>query len=239
MRRLSKFTFRFRGLLPLAVIPFLLFLEIKYVGSEFSDEFLDLGGLAIALCGEAVRMLAIGYSVSGTSSRGKLATASMLSTTGPYSVTRNPIYLGNILIVLGLAIIWGNPLFVLIAFILATAFFCIVIAHEEEILEGKFGPEFTAYKKRTSRLFPRFKNHIPGKTKFDWRRIVRREYNTVLLVFVLCYTIESYEEIVLEKKLDADFWFSSGFIFCLFLVWLLIRAWKKGLFEESPFEGLE
>jgi len=232
IKSVSEFFFRYRGLIPFLVIPVIFFLRIRYLGgSKLFDELVDLCGLFVALIGEAIRVIAIGYGASGTSSRSKYAKAFQLNTKGLYSLTRNPIYLGNILMAVGIAIIWGNPLFVLICFGLAMTFFYIVILHEEKILDERFSAEYASYKERTPKLFPRFTRYIPGDIKFNWRRVLRKEYDTIFLIFVVCYTVEIYEELIVEHNLTADAWFASGFVLCLFIVWLLIKAWKKKLFD--------
>ena len=77
--------------------------------------------------------------------------SSALVTTGPFRLTRNPIYLGFVLILLGLAIFLGSlsPYLAVVAFaILIDRRF---IRVEEQMLEAKFGPAFLDFKARTRR----------------------------------------------------------------------------------------
>jgi protein-S-isoprenylcysteine O-methyltransferase Ste14 len=71
--------------------------------------------------------------------------------TGPYYFTRNPIYLGMVLGLIGLAIafksIWLLATLVLFAFVIRYG----VIAREEAYLERKFGQVYLAYKSRVGR----------------------------------------------------------------------------------------
>ena len=70
---------------------------------------------------------------------------------GPYTFTRNPMYLGMALILAGLAFV-GNALWPLI--VLVPAVFIVhtqVIAKEEAYLERKFGAEYLAFKSRVRR----------------------------------------------------------------------------------------
>lgn len=74
-----------------------------------------------------------------------------LVTTGVYSVTRNPMYLGMLFLYLG-GSCWGNslwPLFVLPAVLWVME--AGVIRREERYLEGRFGEEYRAYKGRVRR----------------------------------------------------------------------------------------
>ena len=78
-----------------------------------------------------------------------------LATSGPYAYTRNPLYLGSLLIGIGFALAarswWIGGLLVLMFF----AIYLPVIRSEENFLRGKF-PEFGQYAQKVPRMFPRF-----------------------------------------------------------------------------------
>jgi protein-S-isoprenylcysteine O-methyltransferase Ste14 len=102
-----------------------------------------------------------------------------LTQTGPYAHTRNPLYLGSILIAAGFAV---ALLSWVVAVVLAAFFLIIyvpVIASEERFLRATF-PDFDAYCRRVPRLLPRLS---PAKTevtpgKFSFSLYLRhREYN--------------------------------------------------------------
>ncbi len=77
--------------------------------------------------------------------------ASQLVTSGFYRISRNPMYLGMLLLLLGWLIILGNPLnFIpLIGFIIGMN--QLQIKPEEAILKQKFGAEYEAYSQRVRR----------------------------------------------------------------------------------------
>ena len=78
-----------------------------------------------------------------------------LATSGPYAYTRNPLYLGSLLIGIGFAIAarswWIGGVLVLMFF----AIYLPVIQGEERFLRGQF-PEFDEYAQKVPRMFPRF-----------------------------------------------------------------------------------
>lgn len=77
--------------------------------------------------------------------------ASTLQTTGIYSYSRNPMYVGLILIYLGLTFQFGNW-WTLILLPLLIVFITYVVIHpEERYLERAFGTDYTEYKKRVRR----------------------------------------------------------------------------------------
>ena len=78
-----------------------------------------------------------------------------LATTGPYAYTRNPLYLGSLLIGIGFAVAarswWVGAMLVL----MFLAIYVPVIRDEEKFLREKF-PEFEEYTQRVPRMLPRF-----------------------------------------------------------------------------------
>lgn len=113
-----------------------------------------------------------------------------LTQTGPYAYTRNPLYLGSMLIAAGFALALGSWL---LAAVLAAGFAVIyipVIASEERFLRAAF-PAFEAYRRRVPRLLPRLtagraqrgedaaKEDAPGGFSFQLYRS-HREYNAAL-----------------------------------------------------------
>jgi protein-S-isoprenylcysteine O-methyltransferase Ste14 len=129
-----------------------------------------VNGVLIAVPGILLRALASGHVKKNEE----------LTTSGPYAYTRNPLYLGSLIIALGFAIAARN-LWVL--FIMAVMFFAIylpVIRSEEEFLRRTFA-EFAAYTKNVPRLFPRLTPFGSAPATFSaklyWQH---REYNAVL-----------------------------------------------------------
>lgn len=107
--------------------------------------FLALGSVMI-VPGLLIRALASGH----------VRKNEALATTGPYAYTRNPLYLGSLLIGIGFAVAarswWVGAALVLMFF----AIYMPVIRGEEEFLREKF-PEFDGYSQRVPRMLPRLK----------------------------------------------------------------------------------
>ncbi len=105
-----------------------------------------------------------------------------LATTGPYAHTRNPLYLGSMLIAFGFAAA-SRSLVVLI--VLAALFFLIylpVIRSEEQYLREHF-EGFDAYAARVPRLLPRLLPARNGATAGSFSRALylqHREYNALM-----------------------------------------------------------
>lgn len=70
---------------------------------------------------------------------------------GPYTFTRNPQYLADIILFAGLALI-ANSQYLLIAHLLLMMVFAITPLTEEPWLEEQYGEQYIEYKRRTSRF---------------------------------------------------------------------------------------
>lgn len=79
------------------------------------------------------------------------AAATSLVQSGPFGFSRNPIYLGDSIIYLGVMLIWGNLWPMLLYPLVWAAIRYGVIRHEEAHLTAKFGESYSQYCKRVRR----------------------------------------------------------------------------------------
>lgn len=79
--------------------------------------------------------------------------ADRLVTEGAFRFRRNPIYMGEVLIFLGLAELTHNIWFAILVLPLAIALYVLAIRPEEQHLETRFGQAYLDYKGRTRRWF--------------------------------------------------------------------------------------
>jgi protein-S-isoprenylcysteine O-methyltransferase Ste14 len=136
-------------------------------------------GTIVAAVGLIVRAAAAGY----------LRKDRELAVTGPYSLTRNPLYLGSAILAAGF-VVAGHSW---IAGLLVSAYFAIfyyaVMRNEEDDLRLRFGAQFEAYAVRVPLFLPRlFSRNAPAATTadesdeaFSWAQYRRnREYRALL-----------------------------------------------------------
>ena len=76
---------------------------------------------------------------------------SALITTGIFRLSRNPIYLADLLILTGVSLIWGKFIGLILVPLLGWVLFRRFIAGEEARLREIFGEDYTAYTARTRR----------------------------------------------------------------------------------------
>jgi len=178
--RAGHFLFKFRDLLfPLIVLPIALGTRPRVVGSSRADHLLDLVGFLVAMSGQSLRVLVIGLVYITRGGQNRQVWANSLVDGGMFAHSRNPLYVGNLLIVLGLAIVhngWAMYLVVVPAFLFI---YSAIVAAEEEYLRGRFGTGYDEYCERVPRWLP----SLPGLGRtiggdFDWLKVLRKEYGT-------------------------------------------------------------
>lgn len=181
----GKTLFRLRSLTPVPVIAGLLILLAASRGQPGPfgasvDSLFNALGLMLAAGGQALRFYTLSWVPEGTSGQGYQLEAKVLNTKGPYAHVRNPLYLGNLGICLGLLLIAHQSW----AYVLGLAFFFgeyfFIIRAEEDFLRGQFGDAFTQYMAQVPRWVPRLTKASRGQLRqghVDWKRGFKKEHN--------------------------------------------------------------
>ena len=126
-------------------------------------------GLPVSVAGLALRAWAAGH----------LAKNRELAESGPYAYTRNPLYMGTLLVAAGLVVAsrswWLGVLFVAVFLLI----YLPVVELEQQHLSAIF-PNYAAYAERVPAFWPGLRQH-PGERRFDsalyWKN---REYQALL-----------------------------------------------------------
>jgi len=151
-------------------VPLGFLLAIAYIWLAHPSWLSILIGAVVAFSGVAIRAAASGHVKKNQE----------LTKTGPYAYTRNPLYLGSIVIAAGFAIAALNPWIVVILVVMFLAIYIPVIRSEEEFLRSTF-PDFDDYCGRVPRIVPRFSPAYEGTGTFSrdlyWKH---REYNALV-----------------------------------------------------------
>jgi steroid 5-alpha reductase family enzyme len=103
-----------------------------------------------------------------------------LATSGPYAYTRNPLYLGSLVLALGFAIAARSLPIAALMLLMFFAIYLPVIRGEEHFLQERF-PEFREYADAVPRLLPRLRPRSKAQTAFSWSLYLKhREYNAII-----------------------------------------------------------
>ncbi len=179
--------FRKRGMYASVLgIPMVLFAFYQHLYSgnvHFFGWGWDAVCFAVSLIGLALRAYAIGCRARRTSGRNgqKGQVADTLNTTGLYSLTRNPLYLGNFLIALGIVMMFSLWWLVVIYALGFWLHYERIILAEEDFLLNKFGETYTKWAEVTPVFVPVFRNRRPPEIPFSWRTALKSEYQTAAM----------------------------------------------------------
>jgi len=113
---------------------------------------------------------------------------------GPYSITRNPLYLGSFLIALSLGMFIQSGVFMLAVVVVAWVHMALTVRAEEQVLRKIHGEAFDAYCRATPRFFPNPRRfHSPAVVEVNLSGL-RREMHRVSrwLILVLCMELLSH-----------------------------------------------
>jgi protein-S-isoprenylcysteine O-methyltransferase Ste14 len=245
MIAVGSFFFRYRNMLfPVFVGLALLTCSPRLAfGDHTIDLWLDLVGAAIAIAGQGLRMLTIGYEYIVRGGRQGKVYAEDLVQGGVFAHSRNPLYLGNLLIIIGMAVMVHSLPLYLIGIPFFIFVYAAIIAAEENFLRGKFGSDYEAYCKRVNRIWPNwagFGRSIEGM-RFNWRRLAIREYGTVFGLALAIIGIRAFTLYqVLGEEAAPEI---AGLLWCLVPVvvaYVGIRFLKKsGRLTEYRSPGIE
>ena len=123
--------------------------------------------------GEAVRVWASGH-IEKTRS---------LAMGGPYAHTRNPLYVGSLLIAIGVSLISGHAAAVAAIAVYFVAFYPAVMREEELFLREKFENEYSEWARSVPLFIPRLTPGGPRTSRFSWSRVsMNREWRTVATI---------------------------------------------------------
>lgn len=177
LARIGNFFFRWRNTL----FPFACLLVLLPDRHVFDDPlYAGALGFTVALLGQAVRCLTIGFEYVIRGGRNKQVYAEQLVTEGVYRLSRNPMYVGNLAILLGLAIAtnsWTCLVVVPPAFLFV---YVAIVAAEEHYLRRKFGEAFDRYCADVPRWLPSAAQVAAHgfSGRFRWKRVLVKEYGT-------------------------------------------------------------
>jgi len=190
MTHIGNFFFQYRNrLFPLIV------LVIFALQPPRPAQVMDWLALTIALSGLAFRSFVIGYAYIKRGGLNKKVYAENLVTEGLFGVCRNPLYVGNMLIYVGVFLLHGSPLVAVVG--IATFLFiyqCIIYA-EEAFLRNKFGVGYDQYCREVARWIPNFRTF--GKAtegmKFNAGRAIKKDYSTIATTLVMLALAQIYK----------------------------------------------
>ena len=196
LRKSGNVLFRRRSYVLLIFLPFMA-LSLRNgevieatTGDLIGDAF-EVACLLLVALGQGIRIATVGFVPAGTSGRnthGQLAKS--LNTTGLYSLVRNPLYVGNCLMYLGIVAYTQHLVLTLIMALVLALYYERIIAAEEDFLTDKFGDAYSDWAARVPAFFPRTLRWTPPSMPFSMRTVIRREHASIFGAIVMLFLIE-------------------------------------------------
>jgi len=237
----GAFLFRGRSFLPLLAAPLVVaaLLDPSYSHpffSGFSGSLWKTICILISLTGFLVRCLVAGFVPLGTSGRNtERQVAESLNITGLYSVVRNPLYLGNFLIILGLLLFIQVWWFALAGIAIFWIFYERIIFTEEEFLRQKFGATFVDWSMKTPVFIPNFKHWEKPALPFEWKIVLRREHSTqfgmISALAVLGIAADLFTKP--DHRIATFWWIFWGISLAIYLIFRFLKKKTKLLNIEG------
>ncbi len=178
-----RFMFSTRGIYLLIAQVVILWLK-RRTGSGMPLP-LYLALLALIIVTQFFRTWAAGF--VGTIARGRETQAEALLTAGPYAHVRNPMYLGNLIITMTLAVMSGLWYALPIAWAAYAFVYSNVIPYEEAYLRERFGEEYEAYYRAVPRLLPTLRGYPRRQGIFRLGEGLANEIAAWVVLPLFCY----------------------------------------------------
>ena len=162
--------------------------------TAFVVEFI---GYLFLLAGLAIRIWAIFY-IGGRKS-------DQLVTDGPYSICRNPLYVGTFFVAVGAGLCFENLPMLITILVLIVPLHIAVAALEQKHLRAKFPDAYTLYEQKTPLFLPRFSSYYTAENITVSVPAIRRilvDTSAVILIPI----VEDLLEILHENAIIPVLW---------------------------------
>jgi protein-S-isoprenylcysteine O-methyltransferase Ste14 len=193
-------------------------------------------GLFVTILGQLIRGLTIGLAYIVRGGKEGKPYAEGLVTEGIFNHCRNPLYAGNILMLLGVGILDNSLIYVVIVIPVFLFIYQAIVLAEENFLRGKFGAGYDEYCKKVNRWWPDLRGI--GKTlkgmQFKWRRWILKEHTTqfIWLAGIVAILLFRYPELTAGNEQQRNILLVI-ILSALLLVYITLRFLKKtGRFKE-------
>ena len=184
---IGNFFFKYRSYTPIPLAMVIIY------NAQYTNAYVFLG-LIYIISGESIRFWAVSH--AGGITRTTTVGAAKLCTSGPFAYTRNPLYIGNMLMYNGIVLIAGASN--IFSMLMLTWFFFIIqyfliINLEEQTLTRIFGTTYLDYTKNVPRLFPRLfswksDNNRQPMTLLKTLRSEKRTLQNIVIFLIIIFT---------------------------------------------------
>ncbi len=235
---LGGFFFRFRGQLPLVFLVILIPLSfwIKYpLYPADSMFYVQVTSSLLVFLGIAIRALVIAQKAPHTSGRNRHEqVAHSLNTSGLYSVTQHPLYIGSFLIWIGICIRFNNVFFIAGILLFSVLMLYIIIKSEVEFLRNKFGEAYNRWSRATPAFYVNPLRFKASDGPMNGIRVLATEYPTWVSILAGLLMIDIIQFFYFELD-NVTLYPMAGWIIAALFVgfggrffkYVVVRRWLK------------
>ena len=231
VERIGQALFRWRSFTPLPLL--IVAIPLLWRSRGGGGPVWTGAGIALCAAGQAVRAWVLGQVPDGTSGQNERLIATELNTSGPYARTRNPLYLGNFLITLGLCLVAHDPILLGLVAVLFAAQYRAIVAAEEGFLRTRFGPAFDEYCAHVPRFWPRLGAPSRAAAPWSWRRALRKEHNPLAAWAALLVALIASDQVARARASGAHPTLRGygliphvALLLGILAAWLAAKGWK-------------
>ena len=186
-------------------------------------------GLLVTFSGEIIRGVTIGLAYIIRGGKDKKVYAEKLVTEGIFKHCRNPLYVGNILMLLGVGILSNSLFYVGIVMPVFLFIYQAIVLAEEKFLRNKFGSDFDIYCRKVNRWLISFNgiSATMNEMRFNYKRWLLKEYNTLLvwLIGIAAILLFKYPELTPDPDVRNSVF--VGIVIVLGITYGYVRYLKK------------
>ena len=232
LERFGAVLFRWRSFTPLLLVP--VAVPLLWFSRGLRSPAWTVAGLLACAIGQLLRAWVIGQVPDGTSGQNEVLIATQLNTAGPYAHTRNPLYLGNLLITIGLCLVAHEPAVLALVALLFGLQYRAIIAAEEQFLRGQFGAAFDDFCAKVPRFWPSIKARTSTPTR-PWspKRAIWKEHNPAASWLLISLLLLGIDQAVSARRAgaastvrDLGLWPHLIAAAAVLVAYLGIKAWK-------------
>lgn len=189
-------------------------------------------GLIITISGQIIRGVTIGLTYISRGGKAGRPHADALVTWGIFTHCRNPLYVGNLLVLIGMAILSNSLISIIVIIPLFIFIYQSMVLAEENFLYNKFGTVYNEYCSKVKRWLPNlagisntFKN-----SQFSWKTWILTEYNTLIVWLAGIALVLSFRYPELTNFDNSRRNLLIGIVlFLLLLIYIAVAFYKKAI----------
>jgi protein-S-isoprenylcysteine O-methyltransferase Ste14 len=236
--------FKYRSILPLILLGGGLFYYVwaqmhglrPFALNSPSEEWYLYACMAVSFLGLIVRIYIVGHTPVNTSGRNTSEgqVADTINQTGMYAMVRHPLYVGNFIMWLGVALLTASIWFVLLFIAVYWLYYERIMFAEEQFMRKKFGNAYTDWASKTPAFVPDLTLYKKPALPFSWKKVLKKEKNGFAAVFIVFYLFYACGQYATGNVPDNQFlMYGTLFSIVFYLVIKIIRKQTTLLHETG------